>query len=232
MNLRNLLRSIRPTRSQGFAKISGYDDVKDIIERALDSNDNYNLLLTGPPASSKTLFLLGIMEREENCIFFDASNTTNRLLEVLEEERPKIICLDEIDKMSKPFQNKLLNLLESGHVKVDQKNLQLDFELKGLKVFATSNDISRLSKPLQSRFRRLHLPKYTHDQFIDVAVKVCPQLSESTAELIGEEVWNMQGDVRDIISIGKLVRKEDGPNEIRTLLSTFDKYSEAEGEEE
>jgi hypothetical protein len=37
--------------------------------------------------------------------------------------------------------------MESGRVKV-----------KEAKVFATANEISRLSKPLQSRFRRLFLP--------------------------------------------------------------------------
>jgi len=44
---------------------------------------------------------------------------------------------------------------------MEQRNLQLDFELPGLKVFATANDLTKLSKPLQSRFRRLHLPRYT-----------------------------------------------------------------------
>ena len=39
----------------GFDKIDGYDDIKKM--RALDSEDNYNLLFTGPPASAKTHFL-------------------------------------------------------------------------------------------------------------------------------------------------------------------------------
>jgi hypothetical protein len=47
-----------------FDNIEGYDDIKDIVRRALYSEHNYNLLFTGPPASAKTLFLLGIMERE------------------------------------------------------------------------------------------------------------------------------------------------------------------------
>jgi hypothetical protein len=32
----------------------------DIVRRGLDAEDNYNLLFIGPPASAKTLFLLGI----------------------------------------------------------------------------------------------------------------------------------------------------------------------------
>ena len=34
----------------GFYNIHGYDDIKDIVRRALDAEDNYNLLFIGPPA--------------------------------------------------------------------------------------------------------------------------------------------------------------------------------------
>ena len=68
-------------------------------------------------------------------VYFDATNTTNRILQVLDEERPEIILLDELDKLPRNFAEKLLNFLESGRVKVDQKNCQMDFELKGCKVF-------------------------------------------------------------------------------------------------
>ncbi len=120
-------------------------------------------------------------------------------------------CSDELDKMSCQFQNKLLNFMESGHVKVDQQRKSYDFEIKGAKVFATSNDISRLSKPLQSRFTRLHLPRYTREQYLDVAIRVCPKLG-NIALMIGEEVWVQSGDIRDVISIGRLIRKNDDPN--------------------
>ena len=33
-----------------FGNIEGYDDIKDIVRRALDAEDNYNLLFIGPPA--------------------------------------------------------------------------------------------------------------------------------------------------------------------------------------
>jgi hypothetical protein len=46
----------------GFNNIHGYYDIKDIVKRALDAEDKYNLLFIGPPASAKTLFLLGRSE--------------------------------------------------------------------------------------------------------------------------------------------------------------------------
>jgi replication-associated recombination protein RarA len=204
-----------------FKNIHGYDDIKDLVRRALEAEDNYNLLFIGPPASAKTLFLLGIVESKKG-VYFDGSNTTNRILDVLEEKRPKTICIDELDKMPRQFQDKLLNFMESGHIKVDQMRKQYDFKINGAKVFAACNEITRLSKPLQSRFRRLYLPPYTEEQFLEVSVKVLPKLK--IAHVIGKAVWDQRGDIRDVMSIGKLVRKNDGPEEVMQILATMIKY--------
>ena len=138
--------------------------------------------------------------------------------------RPKIICIDELDKMPKQFQDKLLNFMESGHIKVDKMRKQYDFQIKGAKVFAACNEITGLSRPLQSRFRRLHLSRYTEQQFLEVSIKVLPKLK--IAHIIGKAVWNQGGDIRNVISIGKLVRKNDGPEEVEQILSTMTKYGE------
>jgi len=65
----------------------------------------------------------------------------------------------------------------------------------------------------RERFRRLHLPSYTEEQFLEVSVKVLPKLK--IAHVIGKAVWEQRGDTRDVISIGKLVRKNDGPEEVQ-----------------
>jgi replication-associated recombination protein RarA len=202
-----------------FNNIHGYDDIKDIVRRALDAEDNYNLLFIGPPASAKTLFLLGILDVRKDGVYFDGSNTTNRILDVLEEERSKIICIDELDKMPRTFQNQLLNFIESGRVKVDQQKKQYDFQIKGAKIFATCNEINRLSKPLQSRFRKLFL-----QQFIEVSVKVLPKIGENIASYIGFTVFKNGGDIRDVMSVGKLIRKGDGPQEVEWMINTMTKY--------
>lgn len=229
--LRESIFSSSPLRP--FDKISGYEDLKGIVIRALDAEENYNLLFVGPPASSKTLFLQGILGiRKDDGVYFDATNTTNRILDVLEEKRPKIICIDELDKMSRPFQNQLLNFLESGHVKVDQQRRRYDFVIKGAKVFASANDINRLCKPLASRFRKLFLSKYTESQFLDVSEKVLPKLSPSISRYVGMQVWNSQGDIRDVIAAGKLIRQTDGPGEIEQVMNTIAKYGQIQQQQQ
>jgi hypothetical protein len=60
---------------------------------------------------------------------------------------------------------------------------------------------------------------------LDVSEKVMPKLSSSLARYIGTAVWKNQGDIRDVISIGKLVRKNDGPEQISQIMDTMTKYS-------
>jgi hypothetical protein len=126
--------------------------------------------------------------------------------------------------MPRTFQNQLLNFMESGRVKVDQQKKQYDFQIKGAKIFATCNDINKLSKPLASRFRKLFLPRYSEQQFIEISVKVLPKVGENMARYIGFTVFKNGGDIRDVMSIGKLIRKGDGPQEVERMMNTMIKY--------
>jgi Holliday junction DNA helicase RuvB len=45
-----------------FADIYGYDNIKKLFKMALESSHTYSILLTGPPASAKTLFLQSLMK--------------------------------------------------------------------------------------------------------------------------------------------------------------------------
>jgi Holliday junction DNA helicase RuvB len=144
-----------------FKNIQGYDDIKDIVRRTLDAEDNCNLLFIGPPASSKTLFLLGILESKKG-VYFDGSNTTNRILDVLEEKRPKNICIDELDKMPRQFQEKLLNFMESGHIKVDQMRKQYDFTIKGAKIFGPLEDITRTTSSPSDKYHSILIQPSSH----------------------------------------------------------------------
>ncbi len=65
---------------------------------------------------------------------------------------------------------------------------------------------------------------YSEEQFIEVSVKVLPKLK--IAHVIGKAVWDQRGDIRDVISIGKLVRKNDDPEEVEQILRTMIKYEE------
>jgi DNA polymerase III delta prime subunit len=94
-----------------------------------------------------------------------------------------------------------------------------------LKEFGTANDLSRLSKPLQSRFRKIFLPKYSREEF----VQVLPKINENLARYIGATVFKSDGDIRDVRSIGALLKKNDGPDEADEIINTLLKYGKEEG---
>jgi hypothetical protein len=54
--------------------------------------------------------------------------------------------------------------------------------------------------------------------------------SPSIARYIAANVWKNGGDIRDVISIGKLVRKSDGPEQIELIMETMMKYAVDGGE--
>jgi hypothetical protein len=48
------------------------------------------------------------------------------------------------------------------------------------------------------------------------------------AHVIGKAVWDQRKNIRDVISIGKLVRKNDGHEEVDQIISTIIKYGPKE----
>jgi len=49
-------------------------------------------------------------------------------------------------------------------------------------------------------------------------------IDKQTLSYIDGMYRKSQGDIRDVISIGKLVRKSDGPREIEQIMNTMAKY--------
>jgi hypothetical protein len=135
-----------------------------------------------------------------------------------------------LEKMPKNFQEKILNLCESGRVDVEQKNVQYHFKLENLKIFAAANDKTRLSKPLRSRFLVLNLPKPTETQFIGIAEKLTPHLGK-TAGYIAKCVYAKGGDIREYRQIADFVEMGWSEQDVLELMETMNKYSEKAKEE-
>jgi hypothetical protein len=57
--------------------------------------------------------------------------------------------------------------------------------------------------PCDPCFRRLHLPPYTGEQFLQVWVKVLPKLKITS--VIGKAVWDERGDIRDVVSSIRII---------------------------
>ena len=60
-----------PPEERFFSNIVGYPEIKKLMMRAIISKEPSHILLTGPPASSKTIFLLEMNKGLDNAYFID-----------------------------------------------------------------------------------------------------------------------------------------------------------------
>jgi holliday junction DNA helicase RuvB len=197
---------IKPENSF-FRDIVGYDHIKKLFRMVLDSDSAAHILLVGPPATAKTMFLTSLMQLK-NSYFADGVHSTNAgMIDYLFENGPRYLLVDEIDKMSPKDQAFILNLMETGIV-TETKCGKTRLAEMMTSVFATSNNIKKLSPPLQSRFFGLELEPYTCEQFYDIAEKLLlrQRIEAHVASAIASAVWKKSQDIRDCIKIGILAK--------------------------
>ena len=116
-------------RRCSFENITGNDDIKLIINKAILSERPVHVLLMGKPGCAKTMFLMEMVRRLKNSYLIVGSNTTKAgLVNQLFEKQPKYLLIDELDKMSGNDQVSLLHLMETGIISETKvkKTRQLD----------------------------------------------------------------------------------------------------------
>jgi Holliday junction DNA helicase RuvB len=209
-----------------FDNIYGYDNIKKLFRMALQSTHTTSILLSGPPASAKTLFLQCLMNLH-NSYFIDCSNATKSgLVDYIFDNKPKYLLLDELDKLSRKDQTFLLNLMETGIVSEIKHNKIRSMEIKTL-VFATSNTVEKIIQPLQSRFFIVRLEPYTYEQFFDITVRLLTTISnqhnvdEEIAKVIADTVWNTSSTTRNIRDCVRVAKMAKSVEDVKWLVKSF-----------
>jgi replication-associated recombination protein RarA len=198
-----------------FSNVIGCTDIKKLLFKCVISKEPVNILLTGPPSSSKTIFLLEMLKGLDDAYFMDGAGASAAgMTDHLFNSNTKYLLIDEIDKMKKIDQAALLNVMESGILCETKLNSKIRQKRIKLWIFATSNDVNRLSQPLRSRFMELHLREYLYEDFVEIVRRVLKtkyQMNENVSEKIASAVWNQlkSRDIRDAINIAKLTGSVD-----------------------
>jgi replication-associated recombination protein RarA len=213
-----------------FQDIEGYNDIKKLMMRCIVSSEPTHVILDGPPASGKTVFLLSMQKGLDNAYFVDCTNATGPgMVDYLLSHDVRYLLLDEVEKMPKRDQNVLLNMMETGVL--TSTKVKKTYEKKmNVSIFATTNDMESLSKPLRSRFLDFSLPEYTFEEFDRLSVKLLGQRYRRSPELshkVADAVWNTikSKDCRDILQVGKLSRNISDAD---FVISTLKKYKRKE----
>lgn len=208
-----------------FDNIIGYDDIKKLFFLSFESQRPIHILLVGPPASAKTLFMLGCMKLERSYFTLGTHSTKSGMLDYLFEKRPRYLIIDEIEHMSIRDQTVLLSLMETGII-AETKHMKTRNTQVKTWVFATTNETNHMLTPLLSRFLVLHFKQYKFENFLDISIHMLGQegIAKDIANEVATQVWhNMRSkDIRDCIKIAHLAKTKD---DVIWIVETLLRYN-------
>ena len=209
-----------------FDDIIGFEDVKQLFEMAIKAEKPVHLLLCGPPASAKSLFMRSLTRLERSYYAVGSSSTKSGIFDYLFEHRPRYFIVDELEKMNKKDQTSLLNLMESGILSELKHKQQRTTQLKTW-VFASCNSTDKLLPPLLTRFRDIHFKQYTEEEFVKIVVNVLDReegIDRDVALLIADGVFNglKSSNIRECVRIARLAGNDSA--QVNRIIDTFAKY--------
>ena len=203
-----------------FDVIVGCDKVKTILHRALASPKPVHVLLAGPPATAKSLFL-GELNRIGGSRFaLGGSSSKAGILDFLIEAQPRYLILDEMDKMPTIELSVLLSLMESGRVTRLKWGKTEIVDLTTW-VFAGANQIGKIPQELLSRFVRLVVPAYSDADFKSVVYSVLTKregCEPEVATYISNKLLGRTRDVRDAVKVGRMAHGVQDVDEVVGVL--------------
>jgi Holliday junction DNA helicase RuvB len=205
-----------------FADIIGHDEVKELLMACLLAEKPVHVLLAGPPALAKSLFLWDIERAAgERAIWLVGSATSKAgLWDIVAERHPQIILIDELDKMNAADTAALLSMMEGGRLVRAKRGRELNLSNQ-LRVIAASNRFTMLSPELKSRFAIRKLSAYSRSDYLIVVKGVLVRREGLTQELADEVARRLDGisqDVRDAIRVARLVPQLGIDKAIKLLL--------------
>jgi Holliday junction DNA helicase RuvB len=181
-------------------------------------------LLVGPVATAKSLFLEELNRIPGSSYHLGSTATKAGLTQFLLNFRPRILLLDELEKMSREDFAALLSLMESGKV-VETKFGRRSEEHMRVWVFAACNALKGIPPENLSRFPfRFHLREYTPEEYAQVAVRVLTEregLDQGLAEYIAGRLSPATRDVRKAVGLGRVCSTRE---EVDQRIETLRKY--------
>jgi len=209
-----------------FEVIEGYEDIKELVRKVLESEKVVHLLFAGVPSSAKTMFLLELARLGAPYIL-GSQSTKAGIADVLFDLEPQILLVDEIDRIGTKDIAVLLSLAQTGIVSETKHGKQREVQLN-TKIFAASNTL-RMAPELLSRFMVLQFKPYSRADFLIVATNLLRKRESVDGDLasyIAERVWGMPQrfpDPRQAVRVARLAKTKE---EVDRVLEILARYSE------
>ena len=213
-----------PLLNSFFDDIIGYDDLKELIIKALKKEKASHFIFIGPPSSAKSMFLDEIMKLPKSVFAIGSTSSKVGILDLLFDERPGYLVIDEIDKANPKDIAVLNTLMWRGMVSETKHKKTRELELNTC-VFMAANSDKNIYRDLLSRAHVFYFREYDNETFIKTVVGVLSRegidksIAESVAKHCIEDLRTR--DVREAIRIGRLA---DNVEDVETIIQTLKKY--------
>lgn len=205
-----------------FNDIVGYDNVKELLRESLQLDEPIHVLLIGPPALAKTMFIWDIEQAfgELTMPLLGSATSHAGLWDLIAEKKPRILLVDEIEKMSLTDMAGLLSLMETGRLIRAKVGRQMDIKVKTW-VIACANTTRKLPPELMSRFSKHTLTRYSGTEFRQVVTSVLEGregVSHNDAAEIATRLLTRTQDVRDAVRVARLSKRVGVERAVELLM--------------
>ena len=200
-----------------FDFIIGHDKLKDLLWKSVNAERPVHVLMVGPPATAKSMFLGELARLPFSRFALGGSTRKGGLEDYLLEFRPRYLIIDEIDKMDMRDGSVLLSLMESGVVARLKKRMR-EMEKMTTWVFGGANRDGNIWPELKSRFFTIHLEEYSEADFINISRAVLitrEKVDPNLATMIAGQLARHTRDVREAIHLGRLCKTDE---DVRNLM--------------
>lgn len=208
--------------TQMFSDITGYEDIKELLRESLQLEKAIHVLLHGPPSLAKSMFLWDIEEAFGQAALPLLGSATSHagLWDLVVEKKPRVLLVDEIEKMTLTDMAGLLSLMQTGRIIRAKVGRKLDEKLNTW-VIAAANRIGKLPPELLSRFAKFQLEEYTASEYARVVQSVLihhEDTGEDDAHEIAMRLVGRTHDVRDAVRVARLAKRTGVKRAVELLL--------------
>jgi len=189
-----------------FDIVVGHEKLKKLFTLSLQAPQPVHVLLVGPPATAKSIFLMELERLPKSRYALGGTSSKAGIVDFIIEQRPRYLILDELEKMNMKDYSALLSLMAEGVISRLKKGMTEEIKVKTW-VFGAVNRDDSLPPELKSRFLIRYLTEYSEQDYKRVVRAVLikrEQVDEEMATEIAEKMVGYSRDVRDAVKVARL----------------------------